>query len=84
VADKKALPHANDLARAIDAAFKEAQTVFLSPSEAAVVASIAKRHGAPGGDRAHVPKATKSVKLEKPLSTRRRSRRDTGLVTHND
>jgi diacylglycerol O-acyltransferase / wax synthase len=34
VADKKALPHANDLAKAIGAAFEEAQTVFLSPANA--------------------------------------------------
>jgi diacylglycerol O-acyltransferase / wax synthase len=82
VADKKALPHANDLARAIDAAFKEAQSVFLSPAESGVaVVSTGKTLGAPG---APVPKATKSVKLEKSAQTPRRSRRDTGLVTHND
>jgi diacylglycerol O-acyltransferase / wax synthase len=76
VADKKALPHANDLAKAIEAAFKEAQTVFSSPAEAVVLTGKT-----PSG---RVPEATKSVKLEKPLSTRRRSRRDTGLVTHNE
>jgi diacylglycerol O-acyltransferase / wax synthase len=82
VADKKALPHANDLAKAIEAAFKEAQTVFLPSAEAAVsVVSAGKTPSAPGP---HVPKATKSVKLEKPPSLSQRSRRDTGLVTHNE
>jgi diacylglycerol O-acyltransferase / wax synthase len=82
VADKKALPHANDLARAVDAAFKEAQSVFLSPAESGVaVVSTGKTLGALG---APVPKATKSVKLEKSAQTPRGSRRDTGLVTHND
>jgi diacylglycerol O-acyltransferase / wax synthase len=79
VADKKALPHANDLAKAIEAAFKEAQTVFLSPAEAVVV--VVSTGKTPS---ARVPNATKSVKLEKLPSSKRRSRRDTGLVTHND
>ena len=37
VADKKALPHANDLAKAITAAFRHAQTVFASPVDAVVL-----------------------------------------------
>jgi diacylglycerol O-acyltransferase / wax synthase len=76
VGDKRALPHAGDLAKAIEAAFTEAQSVFLTPAEAPV--SIGKTRGA------HVPKATKSGNLEKPLLLRRRSRRDTGLIASQE
>jgi diacylglycerol O-acyltransferase / wax synthase len=75
VADKKALPHADDLAKAIEAAFNEAQSVFSSPAEAPVSNGFAGKTPS-----ARVPKATKSAKLEKPPSARRRSRRDTGLI----
>ena len=76
VADKKALPYANDLAKAIEAAFKQALTVFASPAEGKL----------PTGKPAHtrVLKATKQVKLESPPSARWQSGHDTVPVAHND
>lgn len=41
VADKKALPYANDLAKAIEAAFREAQSL-LAPASQAAVAKVTK------------------------------------------
>ena len=41
VADKKALPYANDLAKAIEAAFREAQSL-LAPASTATVAKVTK------------------------------------------
>ena len=76
VADKKALPHANYLAKAIEAAFKQALTVFASPAEGQLPS------GKPADTR--VLKATKKVKLESPPSARWRSAHDTVSVAHND
>jgi diacylglycerol O-acyltransferase / wax synthase len=76
VADKKALPHANDLAKAIESAFQEAKTVFSLPGEAGVF--TAKTPGA------RVAKATKQPELEKPPSQGRRTRRDTVSVAHHE
>jgi diacylglycerol O-acyltransferase / wax synthase len=77
VADKKALPHAGDLARAIEAAFAEAQAV-LAPATQAPSTSRASTTPASVKTRQHVvPKATKTSKLEQPLSTARRKRADT-------
>ena len=76
VADKKALPHANDLAKAIAAAFKQAQTVFASHAEAVVLDG--KTSGARGS------KVTKPARLESPPSTSRRARRDTGSHAHSE
>ena len=77
VADKKALPHANDLAKAIEAAFKEAQTVFSSPADAETDVFTGKTPSA------RVPKVTKQPRLSKPPSAARRARRDTVSVTHH-
>lgn len=78
VADKKALPHANDLAAAIEAAFRQAQDVFSLPAKVKVVDVFAAKTSG-----ARVPEATKPVKLEKSSSTRPRNRRDTVSATHN-
>ena len=62
VADKKALPHANDLAKAIEAAFAEAQGLLATTHD----------------DSARpVAQVTKSVRLGKPLSVTPALRRDT-------
>ena len=58
VADKKALPHANDLAEGIASAFKQAQTVFASPANA-VVLNVKT-------PSARVSKMTKPAKFESP------------------
>ncbi|MES2363854.1 MAG: wax ester/triacylglycerol synthase family O-acyltransferase [Pseudomonadota bacterium] len=42
IADKKALPHANDLAQAIEAAFKEAQALLAVAAPAPAAAPVAK------------------------------------------
>ncbi len=76
VADKKALPHGNDLVKAITAAFKHAQTVFTSPADAVVL------NGKTLG--AGVSKVTKSTRLESPPSASRRAHRDTASVAHTD
>ena len=77
VADKKALPHANDLAKSIEAAFKEAQTVFSSAADAEADVFSGKTPGA------HVPKVTKQPQSEKPPPVTRLARRDTVSVTHH-
>ncbi len=89
IAGKKALPHADDLARAIEAAFVDAQallaTAAVAPSPAPSPAnSPANSHSRASTTRESVktrqgvvPKATKTSKLEKPLSIARRKRADT-------
>ena len=76
VADKKALPHATDLPKAIEAAFKQALTVFASPAED----KLPNRKPA----NTRVLKATKQVKLESPPSARWQSGHDTVPVAYND
>ena len=68
VADKKALPHANDLAKAVEAAFTEAQAL-LAPSPQAVTQMT------PAAKVAQITK--KPVRLEKSLSIKAPLRRDT-------
>jgi diacylglycerol O-acyltransferase / wax synthase len=75
VADKKALPHANDLAKGIEAAFQEAKAIFSLPPD--VNPSTGKNPDS------RVLKAMKPPKLEKPPSAKRRVRRDTVSVAHN-
>ncbi|UUZ63492.1 WS/DGAT domain-containing protein [Polaromonas sp. P1-6] len=73
IAGKKALPHAGDLARAIEAAFKEAQGL-MAPAAAkpARTASAASSGKAPGPAAAPMKTRKKPVAketaLEKPLS----------------
>ena len=62
VADKKALPHANDLARAIEAAFAEAQALLGAPPSAVTHATSAR---------------AKPAKLEASPSRKASSPRDT-------
>ena len=76
VADKKALPHANDLVKAIAAAFRQAQTVFASPADAVVLNGKTPS--------ARVSKVTKPAKLESPPSSQWRSGLDTVPVAHNE
>ena len=64
IADKKALPHANDLAKAIEAAFEEAQALLQT---------------APEPLKKSVAKVITGAKLGKPPSTKALPRRDTLL-----
>jgi diacylglycerol O-acyltransferase / wax synthase len=64
IADKKALPHATDLANAIEAAFAEAQGLL----------AISQNDS-----KTPVTQVTKSAKLEKSLSVKTRLRHDTVL-----
>ena len=76
VADKKALPHANDLAKAIATAFRHAQTVFASPADA-----VGLNGKTPS---ARVSKVTKPARLESSPSARWQSGIDTVPVAHNE
>ncbi len=81
IADKKALPHAKDLAKAIEAAFAEAQTLLGEPAAKTAVPPVKTR-------KAAVARVTKTglngAGLEKSLSVKSRLRPDTGLVkTHS-
>lgn len=75
VADKKALPHATDLAKAIEAAFAEAQALFAAnqTAEAAAKKPVAKTI---------VAKVTRETKLETSPSVKTRPRRDTVLQSN--
>ncbi len=70
VADKKALPHATDLASAIEAAFAEARALLATTQDAEVPSKkpMAKKP---------VAKATQEAKLGKSLAIKTRARRDT-------
>ena len=76
VADKKALPRANDLVKAITAAFRQAQTVFSSAAEGETFNENAADM--------RVSKATKHGKLGAPPSARWGSGHDTAPVAHNE
>ena len=73
IADKKALPHANDFARAIQAAFNEAQALLALavPAPAAAATTSVKTR------KALVPQVTKATMLEKSPSVQRVRRPDT-------
>ena len=79
IADKKALPHANDFARAIQAAFDEARALLAvaAPPAGAADANPVKTR------KALVPKVTKAAKLEKTPSVRRVRRPDTVSDSNN-
>ena len=86
IADKKALPYAKDLAKAIEAAFTDAQglmapapvstAIMLSPAVPSPKASVKT-------GKAVVTQATKSAKLEKPPSVKAGRRTDTTSKPHN-
>ena len=80
VADKKALPQANDLARAIEAAFTEALALLAMTAPAtkpAVNDSVITPASLVNTRKPLVPKATKAAALEKPPSVGRAKRPDT-------
>ena len=81
IADKKALPHAQDLAKAIEAAFREAQTLMGSTASAspapAATTSVKTR-------KAAVTDATKAGKLGKPPSVKRGKRPDTASNSNHN
>lgn len=69
VADKKALPHAKTLANAIEDAFVQAQALLGIPADTPTVPLHTRK--------VLVSKATKSIRLERPLSVKRRLHNDT-------
>ncbi|MGH8847515.1 MAG: WS/DGAT domain-containing protein, partial [Polaromonas sp.] len=78
VADKKALPHAKDLAKAIEAAFGQAQALMAGTASAAPQNTAKQASATPVKTRkAAVSKVTKAAKLEKPPSVERKKRPDT-------
>ncbi|OYY98826.1 MAG: wax ester/triacylglycerol synthase family O-acyltransferase [Polaromonas sp. 28-63-22] len=79
VADRKALAHASDLARAIEAAFAEGHALMSPDARPAPVAATPPVKAR----TARVPQATKSVKLEEAPSNPRRRRRDTVSSRHH-
>ena len=74
VADKKALPHANDLARAIEAAFAEAQALLAASSS--TVKAVTKVTVSP-------PKRAKLEKSPSEKSAKAPPRRDTHLKSNS-
>ncbi len=68
IADKKALPHANDLARAIEAAFAEAQALLATDQPGPVTKATKKPK-----------KAVKAAVLEKAPSVKAAKRPDTDI-----
>lgn len=77
IADKKALPHANDLAKAIEAAFKEALDLLAMTAPAPAPAVAVKTR------KSFVPQVTKAASLEKLASVKPAKRHDTVLKSHN-
>ena len=69
IADKKALPQANDLAKAIEAAFAEAQALMTLNTTMAVAPASTPP----------VTKVTAKAKLKAPPSTKAKPHRDTSL-----
>ena len=67
IADKKALPHASDFAKAVEAAFAEAQALM------ATAQPVIKNP---------VAKATEKTKLGKPPTVKTKPRRDTVLKSN--
>ena len=76
VADKAALPHAKDFARAIEAAFVEAQGLMADAAPVPTAVSPVKT------PRAVVSQVTKSPKLTKPAAVKAVKRTDTGKASN--
>ena len=83
VADSKALPHADDLARAIEDAFTQAQALMGDAASAAAEVSPATpaSNPAPKTRKASIPKTSKSTRLESSTSSKRGRRPDTDIVS---
>ena len=83
VADSQALPHADDLARAIEAAFTQAQSLMGDAAAAAEeVTSVAPAAKAKRRSRQpSSPKAAPGTRLESSPSSKRRQRPDTVRVS---
>ena len=78
VADRKALPHADDLARAIEAAFTQAQSLMGKPTSASTAAPATPgSRPLPKTRKTLASKTSKSTKLEGSTSSKRDRRPDT-------
>ncbi len=86
VADKKALPQANDFAKAIEAAFKEALALLAmaAPVQTSTIAAAAiEPRSLVKTRKSLVPKVTKAAPIEKSASVKRAKRPDTVFSTNN-
>ena len=89
IADKKALPYAKDLAKAIEEAFTEAQGLMATTPAPAVPAVVmpSPAVSAPKASvktpKTLVTQVTKSARLEKPLSVKTGKRTDTVSTSNN-
>ena len=83
VADSQALPHADDLARAIEAAFTQAQSLMGDAAAAAekVTPAAPAAKAKPRTRKPSSPKAVPSARLESSTSSKRRQRPDTERVS---
>ena len=83
VADSQALPHADDLARAIEAAFTQAQSLMGDAAAAAEKGTPAApaAKAKPRTRQPSNPKAAPSARLESSTSSKRRQRLDTERVS---
>lgn len=85
VADSQALPHADDLVRAIEAAFTQAQSLMgeaaAAAQKTAPAASAPASKARPRTRKPSSPKATPRTRLESSTSSKRRQRPDTGRVS---
>ena len=83
VADSQALPHADDLARAIEAAFTQAQSLMGDAAAAAekVTPAAPAAKAKPRTRQPSNPKAAPSARLESSPSSKRRQRLDTERVS---
>lgn len=83
VADSQALPHADDLVRAIEAAFTQAQSLMgdaaAAAQKTAPAAPVSKAR--PRTRKPSSPKATPRTRLESSTSSKRRQHPDTGRVS---
>lgn len=89
IADKKALPHAKDLAKAIEEAFTEAQGLMATAPVPAAPAVVMPSPAVPAPKasvktpKTLVTQVTKSARLEKPLSVKTNKRTDTVSTSNN-
>lgn len=85
VADSQALPHADDLVHAIEAAFTQAQSLMgeaaAAPQKTAPAAPAPASKARPRTRKPSSPKAAPRTRLESSTSSKRRQRPDTGRVS---
>ncbi len=86
VADKQALPYAQDLAHAIEAAFAEAQALLATapvPASVEPAQAVSEPQVLVKTRRTAVPQVTKSAALTQPVPVKTEKRADTGSALKN-